>query len=104
MEVVDVEPTKGVDYEMDPRLEDDEQRTTPVEELIEVPIDDYQPERQVKVGSGLGVEARNTLVEVLKRNRDVFAWTHDDMVGIDPDVMCHRLNIDPEKQPKRQRR
>ena len=29
-------------------------------------------------------------------NQDVFAWTHADMVGIHPEIMCHRLNINPQ--------
>ena len=37
-------------------------------------------------------------MEFLKKNHDVFAWTHTDMVGIHPDVMCHRLNIDPQEK------
>ena len=34
----------------------------------------------------------------------MFAWTHEDMEGISPDVMCHRLNIDDKVPPKRQKR
>ena len=33
-----------------------------------------------------------------------FAWSHADMVGIDPEVMCHRLNINPNKKGIRQKR
>ena len=29
----------------------------------------------------------------LKENQDVFAWSHEDMLGIDPSVMVHRLNV-----------
>ena len=32
-------------------------------------------------------------------NLDVFAWTHEDMIGIHPDVICHRLNINPDFKP-----
>ena len=28
------------------------------------------------------------------KNMEVFSWTHTDMVGIHPDIMCHKLNID----------
>ena len=33
------------------------------------------------------------------KNLDVFSWSHEDLVGIDSKVMCHRLNIDPNHQP-----
>lgn len=47
---------------------------------------------------------RNRLATFLKKNLDVFAWCHSDMVGIDPQIMCHHLNIDPEKRDIRQKR
>ena len=34
----------------------------------------------------------------------MFAWTHEDMIGIHPDIMCHRLNISPDFKPLRQKR
>ena len=34
----------------------------------------------------------------------MFAWTHSDMEGIDPSVMSHRLNVDPNRKPVRQKR
>ena len=40
----------------------------------------------------------------LRCNRDVFAWSHSDMKGIDPELMCHRLNIDPWVPTQRQNR
>ena len=33
----------------------------------------------------------------------MFAWTHEDMVGIHPKVMCHWLNIDSQVKPVRQK-
>ncbi|XP_024018686.1 uncharacterized protein LOC112090799 [Morus notabilis] len=39
----------------------------------------------------------------LKKNLDVFAWNHSDMEGIDLEVICHFLNIDPSYPPKCQK-
>uniref|UniRef100_A0A2N9FT45 Uncharacterized protein n=1 Tax=Fagus sylvatica TaxID=28930 RepID=A0A2N9FT45_FAGSY len=44
------------------------------------------------------------LISFLKSNLDVFAWTHDDMPGIDPATICHRLNVDPSIRPIKQKR
>jgi len=41
---------------------------------------------------------------VSPENLDVFAWSHEDMSGISPKVIQHRLNMDPEKKPVQQRR
>lgn len=47
---------------------------------------------------------KEKLVVFLKCNSDVFAWSHEDMSGIDPSVIVHRLNEDPSYQPVKQRR
>ena len=35
------------------------------------------------------------LTTFLKENQDIFAWSHEDKLGIDPSVMVHRLNVSP---------
>lgn len=37
-----------------------------------------------------------------EKNRDVFPWSHEDMLGIDPRVMSNRLNVDPTTRPVKQ--
>ncbi|KAL5572097.1 hypothetical protein UlMin_021694 [Ulmus minor] len=44
------------------------------------------------------------LVIFLREHRDVFAWSHEDMPGIDPNVIVHRLNIDPNFKLVKQKR
>ncbi|KAJ9551982.1 hypothetical protein OSB04_016027 [Centaurea solstitialis] len=39
-----------------------------------------------------------------KAHSDCFAWTHEDMVGIDPDIISHKLNVDPTFKPIKQKR
>ena len=58
----------------------------------------------MKIRKQLEPELRDKLTSFLKGNVDVFAWNHFDMVGIDPKVMCHHLNIDPERKGERQKR
>ena len=40
----------------------------------------------------------------LKQNMEVFAWKQEDMRGIDPAVITHRLNISPSFKPIKQKR
>ena len=40
----------------------------------------------------------------LKENQDIFAWSHEDMPGIDLSVMVHRLNVSPTFPPIRQKK
>ena len=39
------------------------------------------------------------LVQFHKENLDVFVWSHENMPGISPKVIEHKLNVDPEKKP-----
>ena len=75
-------------------LQEEDSTTRPIEELVEIQIDPKEPSKVVKVGKCLGSELTKQFAEFLRKNQDVFACTHVDMVGIHPDVMCHRLNID----------
>ena len=61
-------------------------------------MDDEEPIRILGVGRNLEQGRLDELTKFLWANLDVFAWRHEDMVGIHPDVMCHCLNIDPEKK------
>jgi hypothetical protein len=47
---------------------------------------------------------KEELVAFLRHNNDVFAWSHKDMPGIDPSVIVHKLNVDPNFRPVKQRR
>jgi len=40
----------------------------------------------------------------LARHMDAFAWSASNMPGIDSDFLCHRLTMDPQVRPVRQRR
>ncbi|XP_074301010.1 uncharacterized protein LOC141632357 [Silene latifolia] len=47
---------------------------------------------------------RQKLLEFLRTNMDCFAWSHDDMVGIYPSVITHRLNVNANYQPVQHKR
>ena len=67
-------------------------------------MDDLGTARRVKIGTSLSPEVRKAIIACLRRNRDVFAWSHSDMKGVDPDLIYHRLNIDPRIPARRQKR
>ncbi|KAJ9536552.1 hypothetical protein OSB04_un000251 [Centaurea solstitialis] len=39
-----------------------------------------------------------------KEHSDCFAWSHEDMVGIDPNIISHKQNVDPTFKPIKQKR
>ena len=55
--------------------------------------------KTTRIGMTLSPEMRSMLVQFLKENLDVFAQSHEDMPGISPRVIEHKLNVNPEKKP-----
>ena len=59
-------------------------------------------EKFFQVGARLPSQEKEKLVEFLKRNIDMFAWDACDALGIDPNFICHHLNVNPSITPKKQ--
>ncbi|XP_016193027.1 uncharacterized protein LOC107633953 [Arachis ipaensis] len=51
------------------------------------------------INRNLPYDLKEDLSQFLKQNRDLFAFTPADMPGIDPDLMSHRLAMDPNAKP-----
>ena len=71
----------------------------PTKALENIFLDDNNLERCTKVGADLKEKTKQDLVHFLKKSIDVFAWNHEDMPGIYPNVITHRLNVYPSSKP-----
>ena len=71
------------------------------EDLEKVIIGD-DSKRFFPVGSQLPLREKEGLIGFLRKNVDVFAWDTYDAPGIDPNFICHHLNVDPSATPKKQ--
>ena len=74
--------------EMDDHLQAlsiEEQRTVtePIEELEEILLDDSRPKWTTKIGNLASPPVRQELATFLRKNQDVFTWSHEDMPRID---------------------
>uniref|UniRef100_A0A2N9HQ03 Uncharacterized protein n=1 Tax=Fagus sylvatica TaxID=28930 RepID=A0A2N9HQ03_FAGSY len=76
----------------------------PSGELDTIELEDGRPERTTKIGADLPPKMKESLVQFLKDNKDVFAWSHEDMPGINPSIISHKLNVDPSLRPIKQKR
>ena len=76
----------------------------PTEVLKDVLLQEDDPEKFTRIGTGMKEKARKDLIQFLRKSIDVFAWSHDDMPGIDPSVIIHRLNVYPFFKPVRQKK
>ena len=70
--------------------------------LLDKVIIGDDPERFFQVKAQLPLQEKEELVELLRRNVDVFAWDAYETPGLDPKFICHHLNVDPSVTPKKQ--
>ena len=76
----------------------------PTEVLENITLDESDIEKYTRVWEELEENTKKDLVQFLKKNVDVFAWSHEDMPCIDPRVITHRLNVSPSFKPIRQKK
>jgi len=74
-----------------------------VENLVQVRIDEKNPEKFFLLGSSMSSIERIEVMEFLTYNIEVFAWMPYDMPGIDLNFICHQLNVYPNARPIIQR-
>ena len=70
------------------------------EELEEVDLGfDSQEPRLISISASLTETEKSELILLLKEFKDVFAWNYNEMPGLDPRLVAHTLNVDPEARP-----
>ena len=82
----------------------EDRKVTPVSgstELIDFGVPN-QP-REIKIGSSLSHDERSRLIDLLRSYLDVFAWSYEDMPGLDPTIVHHHLPILPHARPVKQK-
>jgi len=60
-------------------------------------------DRKVIIGSNLSKEEEAELIEILAKNKDVFAWSASDLKGVSRDIIQHSLDINPKMKLRKQR-
>ncbi|XP_042437096.1 uncharacterized protein LOC122023066 [Zingiber officinale] len=77
------------------------------EELIpweEVQLYPERPESLTRISSDLPIEVKMDLVQCLTRNRDIFAWSPKELLGVKPEVTEHRLHLLPNSRSVKQKK
>ncbi|WOL05276.1 hypothetical protein Cni_G14003 [Canna indica] len=77
---------------------DIQERPQPADNLDPVQIE-ISPEQVTYIRAHLPNDLKARLSTLLKSNADLFTWTLVYKPGIDPQVICHRLAIDPRVKP-----
>ena len=53
----------------------------------------------VQIGREMKVDARDSLISLLREYRDVFTFGSEETPGIDPTIVEHRLNVNSLYKP-----
>jgi hypothetical protein len=68
-----------------------------------VPLDPATPKQTVIISEDLTSRDEDKLISCLSQNKDVFAWSAHDLVGVSRAIIEHGLGIDPSMCPRKQR-
>ena len=87
------------------RLLDHEENTIqPYKEPLEViNLGSKEDPKEVKIGASLYPDVKRRLIELLKEYEDIFAWSYQDMPGLDTDIVEHHFLLKPECPPIKQK-
>ncbi|KAL7598516.1 uncharacterized protein LOC111915615 [Lactuca sativa] len=72
--------------------------------MKEVPLSREDTKAKVLIGSSIPEQIEQDLLNFLRARNKRFAWKHEDMTGIDKNIITHKLNIDPSFRPIHQKR
>ena len=58
--------------------------------------DKGENEKPVKIGVNFPKDLKHELIALLKEFREIFAWSYQDMPGLDIEIVVHRILVKPE--------
>uniref|UniRef100_A0A2N9H3M1 Uncharacterized protein n=1 Tax=Fagus sylvatica TaxID=28930 RepID=A0A2N9H3M1_FAGSY len=99
----DIIPTKKSNYQSDilEALERQDEGSKPnIEELEIVNLaNEGEEPREVKIGTRCAAEQKEALIALLREFHEIFAWSYQDMPGLDTDIVVHKIPLKPECKP-----
>ena len=69
--------------------------------MVNLGTDDEK--KEVKIGSSLYSSAKKEIIALLREYADIFAWSYQDMPGLNTEIVEHQLPMKPECQPVQQK-
>jgi hypothetical protein len=93
-----------VSEELSHLLEHEEKAIQPFEEQIEFINLGFDGDvKEVKIGSRLCLDDKKGLIDLLREYSDVFAWSYQDMSGLDSNIVEYRLPLKLERPSIKQK-
>ncbi|EOY03309.1 H0502G05.11 protein [Theobroma cacao] len=73
------------------------------DELEEINMaEEGETSKPLFISKSLSGEQKVVLIELLRKFQDVFAWTYEQMLGLDENLITHELHISPQSKPVKQ--
>ena len=73
-------------------------------QLEEVNLGTGEEARSVHIAKEMSPENKMAMITLLKEFRDVFAWSYEDMQGLDPQLYQHQIHLSKDAKSVAQRR
>uniref|UniRef100_A0A2N9FPS7 Integrase catalytic domain-containing protein n=1 Tax=Fagus sylvatica TaxID=28930 RepID=A0A2N9FPS7_FAGSY len=67
-------------------------------EIVNLANEGEEP-REVKIGTRCAAEQKEALIALLREFHEIFAWSYQDMPGLDTDIVVHKIPLKPECKP-----
>jgi hypothetical protein len=71
--------------------------------IKKVALEPRVPNRVIYLRTETSPEKKAKLLAFLDKNSDVFVWSTSDLIGVSRDVIEHKLQVNPNVQPKKQK-
>ena len=85
-------------------MEQEEREVKPHQEETEVMnLGTSGEKKEAKIDTCVFVNVQDELVALLQDYQDIFAWAYKDMAGLSSEIVQHKLPLNPECSPVKQK-
>ena len=85
-------------------LQQEERAILPHEELLDtINLGTKEDKKEIRVGANIEPSVKERLIQLLHDYVEIFAWSYEDMSGLDTDIVVHRLPIREDCPPVKQK-
>ena len=82
----------------------EERAIQPHEEPVEtINLGTETDRKEVKIGANLELSVKQRLIQMLQDYMEIFAWSYEDMPGLDADIVVHHLPTKEDCPPVKQK-
>ncbi|CAN1298062.1 hypothetical protein LINPERPRIM_LOCUS23709, partial [Linum perenne] len=102
--ICETDDEEDIYSETDWMLRQEERSLQPYYESVEsINLGSEEKRREVKIGGGLDPHEREQLIQLLTEYQDIFAWSYQDMPGLDERIVTHHLPMVEGCRPIKQK-